>query len=77
MAWAFTNSHGGGAEAEEGRSPYEVRIGVHRLSGDVFHDVGFKQDRFSTDVQIEEPKSVVDQFVEFVRVLIYMQDRDA
>ena len=41
-------------------------IRIYGFSTDVFEDVGFKQNRFPADVQIEESKSIVDQFVEFV-----------
>jgi hypothetical protein len=79
MSWAYANGYRGGIEAEEGfgRGAYELGIGVHRSSRDVFDEVGFKQNRLPADVQVEEPKSVVNQFVEFVRVLIGTKNRDS
>ena len=78
MSWPFADGYRGRIESEEGfgGGPDELRIGVYRPSGNVFDDVRFEQNRFSSDVQIEEPESVVDEFVEFVRVLVGMQDCD-
>ena len=78
MPWSFADGNGGRSESEEGfgRGTDELRIGVHRFSWNVFDDVGFQQNRFSADVQIEEPESLIDEFVEFVRVLVCMQDCD-
>ena len=79
MAGTFANGYRGRIETHEGlgRGPNELRIGVHRLSRDVFNDVGFKENRFSADVEIEEPKTVKHQFIEFVRILICMENCDA
>jgi len=75
---SFGNGHGGGSHAEEGfgRGAYELGIGVYRSSGDVFDQVGFEQDGFPTDVEIEESKTVVYQFIEFVRVSVGMKNCD-
>src|SRR2546425_8388845 len=79
MTWAFPDRYRGGAEAEEcfGRGTGELRIGVHRFSRDVFNNVGFKENRFSADVEMEEPKTVEHQFVQFVRILICMESCNA
>jgi hypothetical protein len=78
MPWAFADGYGSGIETKEGFGcgAYKSGIGVHQSSGDVFDDVGFKQDRLAQDVQIEESKALVDQLVEFVRVLVRVEDRD-
>ena len=79
MTRPFADGNGGRIESEEGfgRGADELRVGVHGFPGNVFDDVGFEQNGFPANVQIEEPKSLVDEFVEFVRVLVCMQDCDA
>ena len=74
MPWAFGDGYGSGSQPEEGFGcgADQLRVRVHRFSWNVFDNVGLEQDRFSADVQIEEPESLVDQFVEFVRVLVCM-----
>src|SRR2546429_750946 len=79
MPWAFPNRYRGGAEAEEGfgRGADELRIGVNWFSRDAFNNIGFKENRFSADVEMEEPKTVKHQLIEFVRILICIQNCDA
>lgn len=78
MSWSFADGHGGRVESEKGfgRGADELRVGVYRPTRNVFDDVGLQQNRFAAHVQIEEAESLVDEFVEFVRVLISMQDCD-
>src|SRR5437899_8704886 len=79
MPWAFPNRYRGGAEAEEGfgRGADELRISVHRFSRDTFNNIGFKENRFSADVEMEELKTVKHQFIESVRILLHMESCDA
>src|SRR5262249_36963532 len=78
MARSFSHSDGRGSESQEcfSRGPDKLRIGVHWPSRNVFDDVGLKQYGFSANLQIEELKSPVDQFVKFVRVTICVQNCD-
>src|SRR5262245_5359132 len=79
MTRPFSHNDRRGSESQEcfSRGADELRVGVHWPSWNVFDDVGLKQDGFSANLQIEELKSLVNQFVEFVRVTICVQDRDA
>ena len=79
MPGAFGNGNGSRFESEKGfgRGADELRVGIHGFVWDVFDDVGFEQNGFPADVQIEEPEAVVNEFVEFVRVLVRVQDCDA
>src|SRR5215510_8805799 len=79
MTRSFSHNDGRGSEPQEcfSRCTDELRIRVHWPSRNVFDDVGLKEDGFSANLQIEESKTSVDQFVEFVRVTICVQDRDA
>ena len=60
MPWPFTHRYGSRIQAEEGfgRGADELRIGIHWFSRDTFNNIGFKQNRFSADVEMEEPKTV-------------------
>jgi len=79
MSWPFPHGYRGCAEAEEGfgRGADELPIGVHRLSWNVFNNIGFKENGFSADVEMEEPKTIEQQLIEFVRILIRIQNGDA
>src|SRR5262245_30590302 len=79
MPRSLSDSDGRGSESQEcfSRGPNELRIGVHWPSRNVFDDVGFKEDGFPANLQLEELKAPVNLLVEFVRVTICVQDRDA
>jgi hypothetical protein len=54
----------------------QLRLGVHRSSGNVFNDIGLENNRIAADVQIEKAKSLVDELVEFVRVPLRIENGD-
>jgi hypothetical protein len=78
MTRSLAHCYRGRVEAKEGFgcSANELGVGIHRLPWNVFDDVGLQKNRFSPDVQIEEPESIVDELIEFVRVLLDVQNRD-
>jgi hypothetical protein len=75
----FILSHRRRIQSDEGfgSGTDELSVGVDGSFRDVFDDVGFEQNGFPADVQIEEPKPVVDELIEFVRVLVCVKDCDA
>jgi hypothetical protein len=76
MPWPFADGHRRRIETEESvcSGADELSVGVDGFPRGVFDDVGFEQNRFSADVQIEEPECFVDELIEFVRVLFCTQD---
>jgi hypothetical protein len=68
MTRSFRYGDGCGAKPEEcfSRGTDQLCVGVHRSSGNVFDDIGLEENRFPSDVQVEEGKSLVNECVESV-----------
>src|SRR5436190_1052219 len=75
MPWPFADCNRSSAQTEEGfgRGTDELGVRIHRFPWNVFNDVRLQKNGFASDIQIEEPESLIHEFVEFVRVLVCTQ----
>src|SRR5438093_206199 len=79
MPGAFSNRDGSGSQSQKGfnSSTNELSVCIHGLIRDVLDKVGFQQNGFPVDIQIEKSNAVVNKLVELFRVLVYRENGDS
>jgi hypothetical protein len=79
VAGAFSNRNGSGSQSQKGFNggADEVSICIHRFVCDVLHKVGFEENGFPAEIQIEKPNAVVNKLIELFGVLICGENGDS
>jgi hypothetical protein len=79
MTRAFSNRNGSGSQPQKGFNggADELSVCIHRFACDVLHKVGFEENGFPADIQIEKPDAVVNKLVELFGVLIRRENGDS
>ena len=79
MTGAFSDGYGSGSQPQKrfGRAADQLSVSIHGSAEDVLHQVGFEQDGFTPNVQIERPDPGINQLFKAVGVLVSRKNRNA
>ena len=79
MTGVFSDGYGSGSQPQKrfGRAADQLSVSIHGSAEDVLHQVGFEQDGFTPNVQIERPDPVINQLFKAVGVLVSRKNRNA
>jgi hypothetical protein len=79
MTGTFSNRDGSGSQPQKrfDGGANELSVCIHGLVRDVLDKVGFEENGFPADIQIEKSNAVINKLVELFRILIRRENGDS